>query len=96
MDSAKTLTEMIEQAIDQGATTVEQIHRKIADLPLRSLERVDLFERTTDDVRSLQDASIGAVYDTIREVNHEVAKLATQLLGDHEPASSNSTGSSGS
>ncbi len=82
MDEAKTLTEVIEQAVDQGATTVEQIHRTIADLPLRSLERAGLFERTTDDVRSLVDASIGTVYDTIREVNHEVTKLAGELLGD--------------
>ena len=82
MEDPKTLTEWIEHAVDQGATTVEQIHRKIADLPLSTLERAGLFERTADDVRSIQEASIGAVYDVIREVNHEVTKLARELLGD--------------
>lgn len=82
MDEQKTLTRMVENAVDQGATTVEQIHRAIAELPLSALERAGLFERTADDVRSLQDASIGAVYDVIRKVNHEVTRLAGDLLGE--------------
>jgi len=80
MADAKALTELIEDAVDQGATTVEEIHREIAALPLTVLERVGLFERTAGDVRSLQEASIGAVYDVIRDVNHQVAKLAGDLL----------------
>ena len=44
------------------------------------LERLGLFERTTADVRKLQEASIGAVYDLIRDVNHQVSKLAVELL----------------
>ena len=76
MSEPKTLTELIEDAVDQGATSVEQIHRQIAELPLSALERAGLFLRTVGDVRSLQDASIGAVYDVIRNVNHEVTKLA--------------------
>jgi hypothetical protein len=82
----KELTELIEEAVDKGATTVEQIHREIADLPLEVLGRVGLFERTTEDVRSVQDASIGAVYDLIRDVNHQVTKLAAELL-DGRPES---------
>jgi hypothetical protein len=80
MPDPKELTRLIEDAIDRGATTVEEIHREIADLPLEVLERVGLFERTTEDVRSLQDASIGAVYDLIRDVNHKVGQLAGDLL----------------
>lgn len=80
MADAKELTRLIEDAVDKGATTVEQIHREIADLPLTVLERVGLFERTREDVRSLQDASIGAVYDVIRDVNHQVTQLAGELL----------------
>lgn len=80
MADAKALTELIEDAVDQGATTVEEIHREIAGLPLTVLERVGLFERTAGDVRSLQEASIGAVYDVIRDVNHQMAKLTVDLL----------------
>jgi hypothetical protein len=80
MTELKELTRLIEEAVDKGATTVEEIHREIADLPLTVLERVGLFERTAGDVRSLQEASIGAVYDVIRDVNHQVTKLAGELL----------------
>ena len=85
MEEAKALTEWIEDAVDKGATSVEEIHRKIADLPLSALERAGLFERTASDVRSLQEASIGAVYDVIRDVNHEVTKLARELLAERTP-----------
>ncbi len=81
MSEPKTLAQQIEAAIDQGATTVEQIHHAIADLPLSALERSGLFERTAEDVRSLQHASIGAVYSVVREINHEVMNLAEELLG---------------
>jgi uncharacterized membrane protein len=80
MTEPKELSALIEDAVDKGATTVEQIHREIADLPLTVLERLGLFERTREDVRSIQDASIGAVYDVIRDVNHQVTKLAGELL----------------
>lgn len=80
MSEAKALTELIEDAVNKGANTVEQIHREIADLPLGVLERLGLFERTTSDVRRVQDASIGAVYDVIRDVNFLVTKLAGDLL----------------
>ncbi len=82
MADQKTLNELIEEIVDKGATTAEQIHKEIADLPLTVLERLGLFERTTDDVRSLQDTSIGAVYDVIRDVNHQVNQLAGELLGE--------------
>ncbi len=81
MADQKALNELIEEAVEKGATTVEQIHREIADLPLTVLERIGLFERTAGDVRTLQDASIGAVYDVIRDVNHQVNQLAGELLG---------------
>jgi len=86
MTDAKALTELIEDAVNKGANTVEQIHREIADLPLGVLERLGLFERTASDVRRVQDASIGAVYDVIRDVNFLVTKLAGDLI-EARPAS---------
>ena len=69
--------------MDKGATRVEEIHRAIADVPLEVMARNGLFEQTAADVRRIQDRSIGAVYDTIREVNHRVTELASQLLEGH-------------
>ena len=85
MADQKALSERIEEAVNEGATSAEEIHRRIADLPLTALERVGLFERTAADVRKLNEASIGAVYDLIRDVNHEVTKLAGELLERAQP-----------
>ena len=77
------LTNMIQDVVDRGATSVEEIHRAIVDVPLEVMARNGLFEQTAADVRRIQDRSIGAVYDTIREVNHRVTELASQLLEGH-------------
>ncbi len=81
MSRDETLTARIRDAIDHGATRVEGIHRSIAELPLEVMERTGLFAQTAADVREIQDRSIGAVYDTVRSVNRQVAELASDLLG---------------
>jgi hypothetical protein len=80
MSDDRTLSEQIEVMVDKGATTAEEIHRAIAELPLNVLERLDLFEQATSEVRKVQDTSIGAIYDLIRNVNHKVAQLSGELL----------------
>jgi len=80
MSEDRTLSQMIEEMVEKGATTAEDIHRSIADLPLNVLERLDLFNQTTDEVRKIQDTSIGAIYDLIRDVNHKVAQLSEDVL----------------
>jgi len=86
MPDERALTELIEEIVDRGASTVEEIHREIADLPLSVLDGLGLFERTTGHVRSVQETSIGAVYDLIRSVNHQVTTLAGALLGGERTA----------
>jgi uncharacterized protein YbcC (UPF0753/DUF2309 family) len=76
----KQLADVVEDAVDNGAKTVEEIHKAVADLPLHMLERFDVLHQAVKDVRKVQDESIGAIYDLIRKVNHEVAKLADELL----------------
>lgn len=85
MESLEALTGRIEEAVDRGATSVEEIHRAIADLPFDVLERNGLFVETAAEVRQIQDRSIGAVYDVVRQVNHKVAGLASDLLGGSAP-----------
>jgi hypothetical protein len=48
------------------------------------MESLGLFERTARDVKRIQDESIGAVYDGIRQVNREVGRLAADLLESRE------------
>ena len=77
---ARRLAHLVQETIDEGADTVEEIHRSIANLPLDVLERLDVFKETVKDVRKVQDTSIGAIYALIHKVNGEVGKLATEML----------------
>jgi hypothetical protein len=87
----KALGALIEDAVERGARSIEEIHRSIAGLPITVLERLGLFERTASEARRIQDVSIGALYETIREVNHQVARLAGDLLEKADEASESET-----
>jgi hypothetical protein len=92
MSEEKALTALIEELVDKGATTAEEIHREIADLPISFLENIGLFKGTAGEVRTLQDRSIGAIYDAIRSVNHKVSKLAEEVLEQALASASQSDG----
>jgi hypothetical protein len=88
----EAVKDLIQEAVDTGATSVEQIHRAIADLPLSALEQRGLLGDEGKSARKLVDSSIGAVYETIRAVNREVGELASGLfeaLENHEDAQAN-------
>ncbi len=89
MSHKKTLTRLIQDEIDKGATTVEEIHKAIADLPLKVLEGSDLLKASAKEVRRVQDQTIGAIYDLIRDVNRKVGTFASELL--EEAAESRAT-----
>ena len=75
----QNITRIVEEIIDKGANTAEEVNRVILDLPVTILENLGL-EETADDVKRIQDSSIGAVYKLIHDINHKVADLATDLL----------------
>jgi len=78
----KPVAKLVQDAIDKGATTVEEIHKSIADLPLRILEESELLKEPAKEVRRVQDHTIGAIYDLIREINQQVGTLASTLLAE--------------
>ena len=80
MRKNKTLTKLVQDSIDKGATTVEEIHKSIADLPLKILENTDLLRGPAKKVKRVQDHTIGAIYDVIRDVNEKVGRFASELL----------------
>ena len=73
------LARLIEDVIDKGANTAEEINRAILDLPVTVLENLGLGD-TASHMKKMQDSSIGAVYTLIRDINHKVADLAKDLL----------------
>ncbi len=86
MKKKKSLIALIEEAIAKGATTAEDIHKAIADKPLKMLLKIDSLSGPAKKMKRIQDESIGAIYDLIREINEQVAKYATQMLAQAREA----------
>jgi phosphopentomutase len=73
------LTRLIEDIIEDGANTAEEINRAVLDLPVQVLVNLGL-GKPAKEVKRIQDASIGAIYKLIHDINHQVADLASDLL----------------
>ena len=81
---------LVEDAVDNGATTVEEIHRAVAAAPLEVLGQVAPLADVATSAQDLTSRSIGAIYDTIRRVNEQVGVLAEQVLSATDQAESKS------
>ena len=75
-------TGLLEDSVDKGARAVHEIHRSISDLPFNVLHRLGVMDQTISEVKRIHDTSVDAIYETIRDVNHKVSKLADDLLED--------------
>lgn len=76
----EALKDLVQEAVDKGATSVEQIHQAIAAMPLDALEKRGLLDEKAASLRETQAATIGSVYDAIRRVNQEIGDLASGLI----------------
>ena len=86
LQRAELLKDMIQNAIDRGATTVEEVHKAIAAIPFDLAQKNGLFEEDADKAKEATLQSIGYVYDTIREVNQIVGDLANDMFAGIEDA----------
>jgi hypothetical protein len=77
---AMRLVGRVRKAIDRGADAAEEIHKQAAHLPLTPFEGVEGLDETLKEIRRRQLRTIRALYDLVRRVNHEVARLAEDLL----------------
>jgi len=80
MGTAKEVKDLVQQAIDKGATTVEEVHQAIARLPIDVLERILPELPLAKTVGDVQKMTIGTIYDAIRLVNKAAGDIAEQLL----------------
>lgn len=76
----KSLKDAVQQAIDNGATTVEQVHKQVAAMPFDQLEKIAAVEGIVKKARGVHDQTVGSLYDTLREVNARVGELADNAL----------------
>jgi hypothetical protein len=80
MSKIKSLQELVQETIDHGATSVEEVHRSIAAMPFEQLEKIAFLEGPSQRARDFADQSIGAVYETIRNLNQHAGRIARELL----------------
>jgi len=84
LQRVELVKDLVQSAIDRGATSVEQIHQFVADLPFEALERTGLLDDDRLGLRAKQQRTIGMVYDAIRRINDEVGRFVSDQLENLE------------
>ena len=74
------LRQMVQKAIEEGATNVEQVHQAIAKIPYKYLEKIELIGDKVRVVKDAQEKTIGQVYQLLRNVNEKVADFTEEIL----------------
>jgi hypothetical protein len=84
LQRVELITNTVQQAIERGATSVEQIHAYVADLPFEALARAGVLDEAPLQLRERQRRAIGMVYEAIRRVTHAVGGLVTEQIENLE------------
>ena len=87
LQRVELLKDLIQEAVDRGATSIEQIHQYIADLPFEALERLGVLDPDTAELRETKRRTIGLVYDAIRRIYREVGELFSDQFENLENSS---------
>lgn len=84
LERLQLLKDMIQEAVDRGASSIEQVHQYIAELPFEALERAGLLDDDKLQLKARQRRSIGMVYDAIRRINREIGQLISDQFENLE------------
>jgi len=76
----KTLKDLVIEAIDKGATSVEDVYKSISNLPLELFEKFDLFTNTYKRGKQSREKTIGDIHDMISNLYEQVEHMASILL----------------
>ncbi len=79
LNKAELLKDMIQTAIDNGARTVEDVHKSVADMPFEALEKSGLLDEDRQKLRDKNQQTIGMVYDKIRDITQKIGELASDM-----------------
>ncbi len=77
MSEARGIAATVHDTIDEVTSTVEGIHKSIAELPLDVLAEITPLKHTFEELKVTQNNTIEAVYELIRRVNDRVRRLTT-------------------
>ncbi len=80
------IQKMVQDSIENGATTVEQVHKQIANMPLEALAKFGPLEGAAQGVRDFNERSIGGIYELIRNINQKAGEFAQEQLKNIDPS----------
>lgn len=69
MKKWRGLMELVRDAVDQGATAVERVHRRTAATPFELLEKVPPIALPVRGVRAVHDVALSGSYGMVRWIN---------------------------
>jgi uncharacterized protein YaaR (DUF327 family) len=84
MINLRELQQVVQEAIDKGATSVEQVHRQIANMPLDFLAKIESLEGPVNQARDFNEKTIGSIYETIHSINTKAGEMAREILDKME------------
>lgn len=84
LERVQLLKDMIQEAVDRGARSVEQVHQYVADLPFEALQKSGLLTDDRLKLREKHKQTIGTVYDAIRRINQQIGDLISDQLENLE------------
>jgi hypothetical protein len=76
----KGLRALLTDAVEQGTSAVERVHKATAARPFGILEKIPVVAPVSDGVRLVHDATVAGVYETIRQVNRAVGATLSAAL----------------
>ncbi|ACL01787.1 hypothetical protein [Desulfatibacillum aliphaticivorans] len=80
MSKLMQIKDLVQNLVDKGATTVEEIHKAVADMPFDALKKIDPGAGATESAREFHHQTVGGVYNLIRKINQEVGNFAEEIL----------------
>ena len=80
------LKDFVQEAVDRGATSVEQVHQFIGALPFEALEKAGLLKEDHLQLRDKQRRAVGLVYEAIRNINRQIGELISDQIENLENA----------
>lgn len=92
MAETPTVVQVVQDAIDRGARTVEEVHLSVAALPIQALRSLGAPEAATERADDLLQSTIGTIYDSILLVNRRVAEVAEGLLASAQARQADDAG----
>jgi hypothetical protein len=74
------LKDLVQAAVDKGATAIEEVHRHTSARPFELLEKVPGIAAPVRGVRQLHDLAVAVTYGMVRWVNRLAGKTVDVAL----------------